>query len=74
VIEDVSRLAGQHNRLQALALLAKMLGLVINRQQVSGPGGGPVEVVDHAAPLGSTLSPSDCRRPASSTSMLGHHY
>jgi hypothetical protein len=29
-----------------------MLGLVINRQKVSGPGGGPVEVVDHAAPLG----------------------
>jgi phage terminase small subunit len=39
----------QHDRLQALTILAKVTGLMINRQEISGPGGAPVQVdqVDH---------------------------
>jgi hypothetical protein len=34
----------QHDRLQALTLLARISGMLINRQEISGAGGGPVEV------------------------------
>jgi phage terminase small subunit len=34
----------QHDRLAALTLLARISGMLINRQEISGPGGGPVEV------------------------------
>ena len=39
----------QHDRLAALTLLARISGMLINRQEISGPGGGPVAVehVDH---------------------------
>jgi hypothetical protein len=34
----------QHDRLAALTLLARISGMLINKTEVSGPGGGPVEV------------------------------
>jgi phage terminase small subunit len=41
----------QHDRLAALTLLARINGMLINRTELSGPGGGPVEVEhrDHKA-------------------------
>jgi hypothetical protein len=56
----------QHDRLQALTLLARVLGLLINKTELSGPGGGPVAVehVDHSARIRSRLDEIAKRLPA----------
>jgi phage terminase small subunit len=38
-----------YDKLSAMAHLAKLLNLLVDRQEISGPGGGPVEVIDHRA-------------------------
>jgi phage terminase small subunit len=38
-----------HNRHQALKDLAKIFRMEVERQEISGPNGGPVEVTDHRA-------------------------
>jgi phage terminase small subunit len=56
----------QHDRLQALTLLARISGMLINRQEISGPGGGPVEIdhtVDHSARIRSRLDEIARRLP-----------
>ena len=39
----------QHSRHQALKDLAKIFKMEVERQEISGPDGGPVEVTDHRA-------------------------
>ena len=39
----------QHSRHQALKDLAKTFRMEVDRQEISGPNGGPVEVTDHRA-------------------------
>jgi hypothetical protein len=36
-----------YDKLSAMAHLAKLLNLLVDRQEISGPNGGPVEVTDH---------------------------
>jgi hypothetical protein len=58
----------QHDR-AALTLLARVLGMLINRSEISGPGGKPVEVdhsVDHSARIRSRLDEIAKRLPAPS--------
>jgi phage terminase small subunit len=38
-----------YDKLSAMAHLAKLLNLLVDRQEISGPNGGPVEVTDHRA-------------------------
>jgi phage terminase small subunit len=38
-----------YDKLSAMAHLAKLLNLLVDRQEISGPNGGPVEVIDHRA-------------------------
>jgi hypothetical protein len=45
----------QHDRLAPLTLLARISVMLINRQEISGPGGEPVEVGHHAASIRSWL-------------------
>jgi hypothetical protein len=57
----------QHDRLAALTLLARISSMLINRQEISGPGGGPVAVdhtIDHSARIRSRLDESARRLPA----------
>jgi Terminase small subunit len=56
----------QHDRLQALQLLARIMGMLINRQEVSGPGGKPVEVErrDHRANIMARFEAMANRLPA----------
>jgi hypothetical protein len=58
----------QHDRLAALTLLARISGMLINRQEISGPGGKPVEVehVDHRARILSRLDEIAKQLPAAS--------
>jgi hypothetical protein len=56
----------QHDRLAALTLLARISGMLINRQEISGPGGSPVEVdhtIDHSARIRSRLDEIAKRLP-----------
>jgi hypothetical protein len=39
----------QHSRHRALKDLAKIFRMEVERQEISGPSGGPVEVTDHRA-------------------------
>jgi hypothetical protein len=36
-----------YDKLAAMGHLAKLLNLLVDRQEISGPNGGPVEVTDH---------------------------
>ena len=36
-----------YDKLAAMGHLAKLLSLLVDRQEISGPNGGPVEVIDH---------------------------
>jgi hypothetical protein len=36
-----------YDKLSAMAHLAKLLNLLVDRQEIGGPNGGPVEVTDH---------------------------
>jgi phage terminase small subunit len=38
-----------YDKMAAMAHLAKLLNLLVDRQEISGPNGGPVEVTDHRA-------------------------
>jgi phage terminase small subunit len=38
-----------YDKLSAMSHLAKLLNLLVERQEISGPNGGPVEVTDHRA-------------------------
>jgi phage terminase small subunit len=38
-----------YDKLSAMGHLAKLLNLLVDRQEISGPNGGPVEVTDHRA-------------------------
>jgi phage terminase small subunit len=38
-----------YDKLSAMAHLAKLLNLLVDRQEISGPNGGPDEVTDHRA-------------------------
>jgi phage terminase small subunit len=38
-----------YDKLSAMSHLAKLLNLLVDRQEISGPNGGPVEVTDHRA-------------------------
>ena len=52
VIDEISSIAfaepseaiSVSEKLNALALLSKVLGLMVNRQEISGPGGAPVQL------------------------------
>jgi hypothetical protein len=53
--------------LQALTLLAKISGMLITQQEISGPGGRPVEVdhtIDHSARICTRLDAIAARLPA----------
>jgi phage terminase small subunit len=57
----------QHDRLAALTLLARISGMLINRQEISGPGGRPIEVdqtIDHSARIRSRLDEIAKRLPS----------
>jgi len=45
-----------HDKLAAMAQLSKLLNMLVDRQEISGPGGGPVEVTDHRARLTERLN------------------
>jgi hypothetical protein len=38
-----------YDKQSAITNLAKLLQLLVDRQEISGPNGGPVEVIDHRA-------------------------
>jgi hypothetical protein len=38
-----------YDKLSAMGHLAKLLNMLVDRQEISGPNGGPVEVTDHRA-------------------------
>jgi hypothetical protein len=40
-----------HDKLAAMAQLSKLLNMLVDRQEISGPDGGPVEVTDHWAQI-----------------------
>lgn len=46
------------DQLAALTLLARVLGMLVNKTELSGPGGRPLEIehtIDHSAPIRSRL-------------------
>jgi phage terminase small subunit len=45
-----------HDKLAAMAQLSKLLNMLVDRQEISGPGGGPVEVTDHRARITERLN------------------
>jgi hypothetical protein len=45
-----------HNRHQAIKDLAKIFRMEVERQEISGPNGGPVEVTDHRARIRERLN------------------
>jgi len=57
----------QHDKLRALALLSRILGMLINRSEISCPAGKPVEIdhtIDHSARIRSRLDEIANRLPA----------
>ena len=38
-----------HDKLAAMAQLSELLNMLVDRQEISGPDDGPVEVTDHRA-------------------------
>ena len=58
-----------HDKLAAMAQLSKLLNMLVDRQEISGPGGGPVEVTDHRARITERLND----RPSEwLPTMMGH--
>jgi phage terminase small subunit len=54
IIEERTKLGNTlkvklYDKLSAMSHLAKLLNLLVDRQEISGPNGGPVEVTDHRA-------------------------
>jgi phage terminase small subunit len=45
-----------YDKLAAMAHLAKLLNMLVDRQEISGPSGGPVEVIDHRARITERLN------------------
>jgi hypothetical protein len=45
-----------YNKLAAMGHLAKLLNLLVDRQEISGPGGRPVEVTDYRARITERLN------------------
>jgi phage terminase small subunit len=45
-----------HDKLAAMAQLSKLLNMLVDRQEISGPDGGPVEVTDHRARITERLN------------------
>jgi hypothetical protein len=45
-----------YDKLAAMGHLAKLLNMLIDRQEISGPNGGPVEVTDHRARITERLN------------------
>jgi hypothetical protein len=45
-----------HDKLAAMAQLSKLLNMLVDRQEVNGPGGGPVEVTDYRARITERLN------------------
>jgi phage terminase small subunit len=45
-----------YDKLAAMGHLAKLLSMLVDRQEISGPGGGPVEVTDHRARITDRLN------------------
>lgn len=57
----------QHDGLAALQLFAPVMGMLINRQEINGPGGGPVAVdptIDYSVGIRSRLDEIVKRLPA----------
>jgi hypothetical protein len=52
-----------YDKLAAMGHLAKLLNLLVNRQEIGGPNGGPVEVTDHRTRIMDRLN-AIAKRPA----------
>ena len=58
-----------YDKLAAMGHLAKLLNMLVDRQEISRPSGGPVEVTDHRARITERLNDiAKRRRPP----MMGH--
>jgi hypothetical protein len=51
-----------YDKLAAMGHLAKLLNLLVDRQEISGPNGGPVEVTEHRARITERLNEIAKRR------------
>jgi hypothetical protein len=60
-----------YDKQSAITNLAKLLQLLVDRQEVSGPNGGPVEVVDHKARITDRLNGIARRKAASNDGASG---
>jgi phage terminase small subunit len=60
-----------HSRHQALKDLAKIFRMEVERQEISGPAGGPIEVIDHKARITDRLNGIARRKAASDDGASG---